>query len=42
MKHNIIYVDDEALEKEWASIYRSKPWDPEEMKMKIETALNEY
>ena len=25
----------EALEKEWASIYMSKPWDPEEMKMKI-------
>jgi len=33
---------DEALEKEWASIYMAKPWDPEEMKMKIETALSEF
>ena len=33
---------DEALEKEWASVYMSKPWDPEEMKMKIEAALSEY
>jgi len=33
---------DKAIEKEWASIYMSKPWDPEEMKMKIETALSEY
>jgi response regulator RpfG family c-di-GMP phosphodiesterase len=32
----------EALKKEWASIYMSKPWDPEEMKMKIETALRDY
>ena len=33
---------DKAIEKEWASIYISKPWDPEEMKIRIETALSEY
>jgi len=35
------YID-EALEKEWATDYISKPWDPGEMKMKIEYTLSEF
>jgi response regulator RpfG family c-di-GMP phosphodiesterase len=32
---------DEAIKKNWVSTFISKPWDPEELKMKIDTTISE-
>jgi response regulator RpfG family c-di-GMP phosphodiesterase len=33
---------DEAIKKNWVSTFISKPWDPEDLKMKIHTTIIEY
>ena len=33
---------DEAINKNWVSSFISKPWDPEDLKMKIESSIGQF